>query len=131
MKKNKKKINLFFFIIFFLIFSIKFDFFLNIYLILKNNAETRLVSSYGYCHPLGYGFIKEMDKKYKLSNYNINIKNKIIAPTSSIFHYSFKKEKSNYEILINFKDLNEIKNKFKLIKNKDECYLIEYKWSKF
>ena len=92
MKKNKKKINLFFFIIFFLILSIRFDFFLNIYHILRNSSEARLVSSYGYCNPLGYGFIKEMNKKHNLNNYNINIINKIIAPNSDVFNYSFKKE---------------------------------------
>ena len=128
MKKNKKKINLFFFIIFFLILSIRFDFFLNIYHIFKNSSEVRLVSSYGYCNPLGYGFIKEMNKKHNLDNYNINIINKIIAPDSNVFNYSFKKKKSPYEILINFKfeNLNSIKNNFKIIENKEQCYLIQY-----
>ena len=35
---------------------------------------------------------------------------------------------SPYEILINFKfeNLNSIKNNFKIIENKEQCYLIQY-----
>ena len=69
-----------------------------------------------------------MNKKHNLDNYNINIINKIIAPDSNVFNYSFKKKKSPYEILINFKfeNLNSIKNNFKIIENKEQCYLIQY-----
>ena len=128
MKTNKKKISLFFFLILILIFSIKFNFFLNIYVILKNDSEARLVSNYGYCNPLGYGFIKEMNEKYELKYNNINTRNKIIAPDSNVFNFSFNKQKSPYEILINFKskNLNSIKNNFEIIENKEECYLIKY-----
>ena len=128
MKINKKKINSFFFLILILIFSIKFNFFLNIYVILKNSSETRLVSNYGYCNPLGYGFIKEMNEKYDLNYYNINTRNRIISPSSNIFNFSYDNEKSPYEILINYKsnNLDSIKNKFEIIENKEECYLIKY-----
>ena len=125
--KFKKK-NLFFYLVILLIFSVKFNFFLNIYIILKNNSETRLVSNYGYCSPQGYGFIKEMNKKYDLNYYNINTRNKIISPSSNIFNFSYNKKKSPYEILINFKsnNLDSIKNKFEIIEYKEECYLIKY-----
>ena len=72
MKLKKFKVNVFFFIILFLIFTIKFDFFLNIYIILKNNNDARMISNYGYCYPKGYGFIQEMSSKYNLKDYNIN-----------------------------------------------------------
>ena len=72
MKTKKFKINVFFLIIFFLIFTIKFDFFLNIYVILKNNSEARMISNYGYCFPKGYGFIQEVNSKYNLNDYNID-----------------------------------------------------------
>ena len=111
MKLKKFKVNVFFFIILFLIFTIKFDFFLNIYIILKNNNDARMISNYGYCYPKGYGFIQEMRSKYNLKDYNINTNNKMNLPTSNIFNFSFKKKKSLYEILINFKseDLDIIK----------------------
>ena len=128
MKLKKFKVNVFFFIILFLIFTIKFDFFLNIYIILKNNNDARMISNYGYCYPRAYGFIQEMSSKYNLKDYNINTNNKMNLPSSNIFNFSFKKKKSLYEILINFKseDLNIIKKKFKVIESQQECHLIKY-----
>ena len=128
MKIKKFKMNVFFFIILFLIFTIKFDFFLNIYIILKNNNDARMISNYGYCYPRGYGFIQEMSSKYNLKDYNINTINKLKLPKSNIFKFSFKKKKSLYEILINFKseDLDIIKKKFKVIESQQECHLIKY-----
>jgi hypothetical protein len=128
MKLKKLKVNVFFFIILFLIFTIKFDFFLNIYIILKNNNDARMISNYGYCYPKGYGFIQEMSSKYNLNDYNINTNNKMDLHSSDIFNFSFKKKKSLYEILINFKseDLNIIKKKFKVIESQQKCHLIKY-----
>ena len=128
MKLKKFKVNIFFFIILFLIFTIKFNFFLNIYIILKNNNDARMISNYGYCYPKGYGFIQEISSKYNLKDYNINTNNKMNLPTSNIFNFSFKKKKSLYEILINFKseDLDIIKKKFKVIESQQECHLIKY-----
>ena len=128
MKLKKFKVNVFFFIILFLIFTIKFDFFLNIYIILKNNNDARMISNYGYCYPRGYGFIQEMNSKYNLKNYNINTNNKTELQSSNIFNFSFKKKKSLYEILINYKseDLDIIKKKFKVIESQQECHLIKY-----
>ena len=128
MNIKKNKINIFFFILLFLIFSSKFDFFLNIYIILKNNINSRFVYHYGYCNPQGYGFIKYVYKKYNLAEYNIKTSNKNISPTSEIFFHSYKKNKSPYEVLINYNedDVKKINNKFKIIENKKNCYLIKY-----
>ena len=128
MKLKKFKVNVFFFIVLFLIFTIKFDFFLNIYIILKNNNDARMISNYGYCYPRGYGFIQEMNSKYNLKDYNINTNNKTELQSSNIFKFSFKKKKSLYEILINFKseDLDIVKKKFKVIESQQKCHLIKY-----
>ena len=127
-KTKKQKQNLLFLILFFLIISIKFQFFLNIYLILKNNTESRMVSNYGYCYPLGYGFIKYVYAKYNLDEHNINTNNKNIAPTSSIFKFSFGNKISVYEILINHKasDLKKIKKKFNIVESNGNCHLVKY-----
>ena len=58
---------------------------------MKNNY-TRMIAYYGYCYPKGYGFIKEMNLKYNLKEYNINTSNKNNLPTSNIFTFSFKKK---------------------------------------
>ena len=128
MKIKKFKMNIFFFIILFLIFTIKFDFFLNIYIILKNNNDARMISNYGYCYPKGYGFIQEMSSKYNLKDYNINTKNKTELQSSNIFKFSFNNKKSLHEILINFEseDLETISKKFKVIESKQKCHLIKY-----
>ena len=127
-KSNIKKQYLLFLILFFLIFSIKFNFFLNTYIILKNKIDTRMVSTYGYCYPLGYGFINEVYLKHNLNDYNINTINKNIAPTSKIFKFSFYNRTSRYEILINY-NLSEIKKnkkEFKIIESNNNCHLIKY-----
>ena len=47
---------------------------------------------------------------------------------TDIFNFRFKKKKSLYEILINYKseDLDIIKKKFKVIESQQECHLIKY-----
>ena len=128
-KINKQKNYLLFLILFFLILSIKFHFFLNIYIILKNKTESRMISAYGHCYPYGYGFIKQVYSNYNyLSNHNLNTNNKNIAPTSNIFSLSFKNNESSYEILINYslRDLEKIKKEFKIIETDGKCHLIKY-----
>ena len=78
MNLKKFKINIFFFILLLLVFANKFDFFLNTYIILKNNAHSRLIDNYGYCNPQAYGFIKDVYNKYNLHKYNIKTSNKNI-----------------------------------------------------
>ena len=75
MNLKKFKINIFFFILLFLVFANKFDFFLNTLIILKNNAHSRLIDNYGYCNPQAYGFIKYVYSKYNLNKYNIKTNN--------------------------------------------------------
>ena len=123
--KNKKK-NFFLLFIIFLIFSINFNFFLNSYIIIKNNITNRLTENYGYCDPMGYGFIQKVSKKYNLKNEKIDFQNKKIYPTSKIFIYSFNSKESNKQILINFNldDLKKIKKKFKILYSERDCFLI-------
>ena len=125
---NIKKNNFFLLFIIFLVFSVKFSFFLNIYIVTKNNAINRLTENYGYCYPMGFGFIHKIKKKYNLINENIEVKNKNVYPTSKIFIYSFNSQKSSKQILINFniEDLNKIKKKFKILEKEQNCYMIEF-----
>ena len=71
---------------------------------------------------------KHRKLKKLLNKYNIKTSNKNILPTSEIFSHSYKNSKSSYEILINFneEDIKKINTKFKVIENKQNCYLIEY-----
>jgi|AACY02.6.fsa_nt_gi hypothetical protein len=127
-KISKKKLILTFII--FLILSIKLNFFYNTYLVLINDSHSRMLHNYGYCYPMGYGFIKEIKKKYKISGSKTNIKNQIISPSSAIFLYRFNSQnfKSKKEILLNYKpeNLSSIDKNFKILEKRDNCYLIEY-----
>ena len=126
----KKKNNRFVLLIsiIFIVFSLKFDFFQKNYLILIKDRETRKLNSYGYCHPMGYGFIKNVKIKFNLSNQNITVKNKDINPTSEIFTIKLDNNNTNKQILLNYKkkDLENITKKFKILENHKECYLIEF-----
>ena len=128
MKLKKFKFSIFFIFLSILVLIVKFDFFLNIYIILKNNSESRMTSSYGYCYPQGYGFIKESIFKHNLKKQNINTKNSLVMPSSNIFSFSFNNKKSLYEIFINYEQekLENIVNKFDVIESKKNCYLIKY-----
>ena len=113
-----------------LILSIKFNFFLNVYLVLIKSADSRMIQSYGYCYPMGYGYIKKIIKEKKTSQIDINIINKQIFPNSNIFlnRFNSKKSKSNFVILLNYKkdDLEKISKNFKILDNENDCYLIKY-----
>ena len=128
-KKNTSKIILLFIILLFL--SIKLNFFKNIYLVLINDVNSRMLNNYGYCYPMGYGYIKKVTKKFRFSEKDININNKLLFPSSTIFvnRFNSKNISSNQEILLNYKnsDLEKIKKKFKILDKEEDCYFIEYK----
>ena len=117
MKIKKIKFDIFFLIICILILTVKFEFFLNIYIILKNNIHSRMVAAYDFCYPQGYGFIKDIIIKNNLEKKNITTKNFLNKPNSNIFHYSFKNSDSTYEVVRNYdsKKLNSIKNNVKIM----------------
>ena len=126
-KKNNKRLFLLVSIIL-IIFSLKFKFFHNTYLILIKDSEKRKLSYYGYCYPMGYGFIKNIYIKFNFKDEKIRVKNNEIYPTSEIFTFKINSNYSNKEVLLNYKkeDLKKIKKKFNVLENHEECYLIEY-----
>ena len=70
----KQKRYLVFFILISLIALKFFDLPINVYQIYKTNHENRLEKFYGYCYPNGYGFIKELKKKFnKLKSYIVKL----------------------------------------------------------
>ncbi len=112
-------------IIFF--FVIHFKFFENTYIVLKNDLEQRLISNYGYCEKNSYGFIKFIEKKYKLKK-NIRIYNDENYPLSDSFIYKPKTEYMNDKIiLINY---NENKSSidirdYKIIEKFKNCFYLK------
>ena len=89
-----------------LLITIYFNFFENIYVIYRSNISERLTNDYGYCERNSYGFVKYVDKKYKLKN-NIAIINDEEYPASDAFIYKPKKNYNNkFLILLNYNELN-------------------------
>ncbi len=89
-----------------------------------------MTDNYGYCYPMGFGYIKKIVEEYKILSKDINVSNKLTAPSSAIFlkKINSKKKDNNFEILINFKseDLKNINRKYRVIDKENDCYLIEY-----
>jgi hypothetical protein len=69
--KKIKKITANFFNVYIIIFILTIfflksqNFFLNIYLLMKNNLTNRMISKYGDCDKQGYGFIQKIYLKKK------------------------------------------------------------------
>jgi len=130
-KIKKKSANLFiiYSIIFFLIISFlkSQNFFLNVYLLLKNNLTQRMISKYGDCTKQGYGFIRKIYLEKKTDN-NIKVYNKENYPSSNFFFYNSNKILSNkYLILINYTpiDIKKINIKYQILYKEKQCYLIK------
>jgi len=122
----KKNIYYLALIIFFLFV---YNFFLNIYIVVKNNYESRMIKYGGYCDFQGYGFVRSIYKNYQL-NENFTITNFRDYPSSAGYFYRINNNNnSNYEILINISDENFIKlykkNKFTVLEKKENCYFIK------
>ena len=58
--KNVNLINKFYLVILIIFIFYLFGAFESTYIILKNNYESRLLKSTGYCEKQGYGFIKKI-----------------------------------------------------------------------
>ena len=94
------------------VFSIFSDVFLNSYLIIKNNYESRLISSYGFCDKQGYGYIKKIKKNFNPSNVTlINYSNDFPLGEKLFLSINNDNKKMNNVIIIN-KHLKKTKNNF-------------------
>lgn len=128
-KKNNANLFTIYIIIFILIFFFlkSQNFFLNVYLLLKNNLTQRMISKYGDCDKQGYGFIRKIYLKKKTDN-NIKVYNKENYPSSNFFFYNSNKILSNkYLILINYTpiDIRKLNIKYQILYKEKQCYLIK------
>ena len=131
--KKITKISANFFIIYTIIFFLTIfflksqNFFLNIYLLMKNNLANRMISKYGDCSKQGYGFIHKIYLKKETEN-NIKVYNKENYPSSNFFFYNSNKILSNkYLILINYTllDIEKLNIKYQILYKEKQCYLIK------
>ena len=114
------------------------NFFYNFYYTIKTSFSERMIYHYGFCYKNGYGFIKYINKKYKLTK-NIKIFNHVEAPNSEWFFY---KPNTNYYskkiILLNYNNLiidqkgisriylnNKYQGSFKIVEKVENCFFME------
>jgi hypothetical protein len=104
--------------------------FVNSYIIIKNNYETRMLKYGGYCEPEGYGFIKFVYKKYNVK-FNLDIKNYNDTPSLKGYFYHFDSvNNSDYLFLIGITESkfnNIYKNKYKIIEKSETCFFLHKK----
>ena len=128
--KKKYKNRIIFTFIILLVLMVKLNFFSNFYLLLTKDPNARMLSNYGYCYPMGYGYINDIINKFEIDSNKVNVINKKIYPSSAIFLNKFNSNIKNnkLEILLNYKieDLKEINRKFSILDQQGECYLIKY-----
>jgi hypothetical protein len=134
MSVNKKKnfINILYFAGLTILILVIFKTFLNSYIILKNDYNSRVVQNAGDCTNQGYGFIKQIYEKYgSVYYYNYNVINYNNAASANSYFYSIlKKDNSNYLILLNPSTeqfQNFLNRKHSIIEKIDNCYFIELK----
>lgn len=130
MHYNNLKKNLTIYIILLIFIIIFFQFFLNVYLILKTNYKDRLIHNYGYCEKTSYGFITYIDKKYSLKK-NIHIYNddKSVPYSAAFIHKPKFEFYQDYVILINYNDQKsffDIKN-YTVVEKDKNCFFLKKK----
>ena len=109
--------------------SVHFKFFENTYIILKSDYHQRLVSNYGFCEKNSYGFIKYVEKKYRL-NKNIKIINDESFPLSDGFIYKPKiKYYEDQIILINYDEIKSSVDlkKYQILEKVKNCFYLKLK----
>jgi hypothetical protein len=104
------------------------NFFLNVYIILKKNYVERMILAYGYCDKQGYGFVKDINDEFNISN-NVKIINYDEKyPSTYIFINQFHDiENYQYLILLNNYENNNFEIEFNKIKAYQACSLYKKK----
>lgn len=130
MKKKIKLNNIIVIFLSILSFLIFFKTFHNLYVINRNDYETRLTNNYGYCDKQGYGFVRSTINKHKIKD-NIRIINNSndFAAIDSLF-YNFDKIYDEYYLILlnhNNKSLSILKNpKYQILDSyENKCFLIK------
>ena len=130
MKKKINHNNIIIIILSILPFLIFFKTFHNVYVINRNDYETRLTNNYGYCDKQGYGFVRSAINKNKIKD-NIRIINNSndFAAIDSLF-YNFDKIYDEYYLILlkhNDKSLGILKNpKYQILDSyENKCFLIK------
>ena len=125
-----KKINykIFLLIVLILFISVKYNFFINTYGLVKKDYPNRMNSVYGHCSKEGYGFTKFIHDKYK-PKYNlitINGQPQTYANIDGFFYDKKNVTNKKFKILVNYNENISANFKdFKILEKNKNCYFIK------
>ena len=128
-----------FYFLIFLIFSIQFNFFSNLYKIIMRSYDERIGRTYGYaCEKYSYGFVTNIKENY-LKDSKVHIINFAILPDVKSLFIDLKKDKEkknlillnyNFEIDKNYKNLKDRKidiSEYNQIFKYKDCFFLKKK----
>jgi len=120
--------NLLILLIIVLFISVSNNYFLNSYILLKNNYHKRMIFNHGNCEKEGYGFAKSILDKYDFKHniYSINGNPSTYPSIGGLFYDINKTDSDDHLLLINYQ--NDLSEKFKnylVIEQVQNCYLIK------
>jgi hypothetical protein len=120
-------------VIFFTVYA--FNLPINFYNILKNDYDKRIVNIYGFCEKESYGYLKQLNEKFKINTNITSFNFEDFPKSSSVFFYkvNYKFDKSKFIILNYNSDDKHHKDYFdknffnyKVIDNyKNKCLFLE------
>lgn len=125
-----KKINykIFLLIVLILFISVKYNFFINTYGLVKKDYPNRMNSVYGHCSKEGYGFTKFIHDKYnpKYNLTTINGQPQTYANIDGFFYDKKKVTNEKFKILVNYNEnISENFKDFKILEKNKNCYFIK------
>ncbi|MDA7565812.1 hypothetical protein N8728_04870 [Candidatus Pelagibacter sp.] len=108
-KNLKKTINKnLFLLIFILLLLVSFDFFKNVFHLIKYDKNERLIRNSEFCEKDSQGFVVYLKEKYNFKD-NPFLLNNTISPLSDWVYFDFKKKNEKKKlILLNYEELQEI-----------------------
>ena len=99
-------------LLFFFVILANFDFFKNVFSIIKYEKNERLKKTSFFCEKDSQGFIIYLKKKYNFQT-NPELINNTISPLSDWIYFDFKKIKNKKKlILLNYEEIQELDTQF-------------------
>ena len=99
-------------LLFFLVIIVNYDFFRNVFSIIKYEKNERLKKTSFFCEKDSQGFIIYLKKKYNFQS-NPELVNNTISPLSDWIYFDFKKTASKKKlILLNYEEFQELDTQF-------------------
>ncbi len=99
-------------LLFFFVIIVNFDFFKNVFSIIKYEKDERLKKTSFFCEKDSQGFIIYLKKKYNFQS-NPELINNTISPLSDWIYFDFKKTTNKKKlILLNYEETQELDTQF-------------------